>query len=133
MTSRTVQSDDARRKLRELLNAVEHDGEHITILRYDTPAAVMVPVDPNPLDARILAMAAILRENGSDEAADQIEGAAAFMREALRGSDDYDIAEALDVIADAARDLAVLARKRPSAARKADMDARSEDERQASR
>lgn len=45
MTDRTVHSDDARRKLRELLNAVEHDGEHVTILRYDTPAAVMVPVE----------------------------------------------------------------------------------------
>jgi prevent-host-death family protein len=45
MTDRQVHSDDARRKLRELLNAVEHDGEHVTILRYDTPAAVMVPVE----------------------------------------------------------------------------------------
>jgi prevent-host-death family protein len=45
VTDRTVQSDDARRKLRELLNAVEHDEEHVTILRYDTPAAVMVPVE----------------------------------------------------------------------------------------
>ena len=45
MTDRTVHSDDARRKLRELLNAVEHDGEHVIILRYDTPAAVMVPVE----------------------------------------------------------------------------------------
>lgn len=45
MTDRTVHSDDARRRLRELLNAVEHDGEHVTILRYDTPAAVMVPVE----------------------------------------------------------------------------------------
>ena len=42
---RQVRSDEARRELRGLLNAVEHDGEHVTILRYDTPAAVMVPVD----------------------------------------------------------------------------------------
>jgi prevent-host-death family protein len=41
----SVQSDDARRKLRDLLNRVEHDGEHITILRYQTPAAVIVPPD----------------------------------------------------------------------------------------
>jgi prevent-host-death family protein len=45
MEDRQVHSDEARRNLRELLNAVEHDGEHVTILRYDTPAAVMVPVE----------------------------------------------------------------------------------------
>lgn len=45
MTDRQVHSDEVRRGLRDLLNAVEHDGEHVTILRYDTPAAVMVPVD----------------------------------------------------------------------------------------
>lgn len=45
MEERQVRSDEARRNLRDLLNAVEHDGEHVTILRYDTPAAVMVPVE----------------------------------------------------------------------------------------
>lgn len=45
MIDRQVRSDEARRNLRELLNAVEHDGEHVTILRYDTPAAVLVPVE----------------------------------------------------------------------------------------
>jgi prevent-host-death family protein len=40
-----VRSDRARRKFRALLNRVEHDGEHVTILRYDTPAAVLVPVE----------------------------------------------------------------------------------------
>jgi prevent-host-death family protein len=45
MEDRQVHSDEVRRNLRPLLNAVEHDGEHVTILRYDTPAAVMVPVD----------------------------------------------------------------------------------------
>lgn len=84
--------------------------------------------DPNPLDARLIAMEAILREYGASEAADQAGSCAAFMREALRGSDDCDIAEALDVIADAARDLAKIARAHPFAARKADMDARSKDE-----
>lgn len=39
-----VRSDEARREFRHLLNSVEHDGEHITILRYNTPAAVIVPV-----------------------------------------------------------------------------------------
>lgn len=42
---RQVRSDEARKRFRELLNAVEHDGEHITILRYDTPAAVLVPAE----------------------------------------------------------------------------------------
>ena len=45
MEGRQVHSDEARRRLRDLLNAVEHDGEHVTILRYDTPAAVLVPVE----------------------------------------------------------------------------------------
>jgi prevent-host-death family protein len=39
-----VQSDTARRDFRTLLDGVEHHGEHVTILRYTTPAAVMVPV-----------------------------------------------------------------------------------------
>jgi prevent-host-death family protein len=42
---RQVRSDEARTRFRALLNAVEHDGEHITILRYDEPAAVLVPVE----------------------------------------------------------------------------------------
>lgn len=41
---RTVGSDEARSQFRSLLNAVEHDGEHVTVVRYQTPAAVMVPV-----------------------------------------------------------------------------------------
>jgi prevent-host-death family protein len=45
MEDRQVHSDEARRKLRDLLNAVEHDDAHVTILRYDTPAAVMVSVE----------------------------------------------------------------------------------------
>jgi len=40
-----VRSEEARKRLRDLLNAVERNGEHITILRYDTPAAVLVPVE----------------------------------------------------------------------------------------
>jgi prevent-host-death family protein len=40
-----VRSDEIRRRLRELMNAVERDGEHVTILRYDEPVAVIVPVD----------------------------------------------------------------------------------------
>ena len=45
MEDRQVRSDELRTGLRAILNEVEHQGEHITILRYDTPAAVMVPVD----------------------------------------------------------------------------------------
>lgn len=41
---RTVHSDEARRDFRALLNSVEHDGAHVTIARYNTPAVVMVPV-----------------------------------------------------------------------------------------
>jgi prevent-host-death family protein len=44
MTDITVRSDEARRNLRELLDQVARDY-HITILRYDKPVAVMVPVD----------------------------------------------------------------------------------------
>jgi prevent-host-death family protein len=39
-----VSSDEARRSFRKLLNAVEHNGEHVTVLRYSMPAAVVVPV-----------------------------------------------------------------------------------------
>lgn len=43
MGDKRIPSDEARRNFRELLNAVEHDGEHVTVLRYGTPAAVVVP------------------------------------------------------------------------------------------
>jgi prevent-host-death family protein len=43
MEGTRVRSEEIRRRLRPLLNSVEHDGEHVTILRYDTPAAVIVP------------------------------------------------------------------------------------------
>lgn len=39
-----VRSDEARRHLRNLLDQVAR-GYHVTILRYDKPAAVLVPVD----------------------------------------------------------------------------------------
>lgn len=44
-SDRWVRSDDARRHLRGLLDDVEHDGAHVFVLRYDTPAAVIVPVE----------------------------------------------------------------------------------------
>jgi antitoxin (DNA-binding transcriptional repressor) of toxin-antitoxin stability system len=40
-----VQSDEARRSLRVILNEVEHQGEHYEVLRYQTAAAVIVPVE----------------------------------------------------------------------------------------
>jgi prevent-host-death family protein len=45
METRRVQSDELRRDLRKLLNAAEHDGAHITVLRYNRPSVVLVPVD----------------------------------------------------------------------------------------
>jgi prevent-host-death family protein len=42
---KSVRSDEARRNFRDLLNDVEHQGERIEILRYKTPAAVIVPVE----------------------------------------------------------------------------------------
>jgi prevent-host-death family protein len=41
---RTVTPDDMRRGLRELLNQVEHEDVHLTVVRYGKPAAVIVPV-----------------------------------------------------------------------------------------
>ena len=38
-----VSSDEARRTWRELLDAVQHRGEHVTVMRYGQAAAVMVP------------------------------------------------------------------------------------------
>ena len=45
MENRQFNSDEARRRLRDLLNAVEHDSEHVTILRYGRPSVVIVPID----------------------------------------------------------------------------------------
>ena len=39
-----MQSDYARREFRALLDKVDRDGEHVTILRYQTPVAVIVPL-----------------------------------------------------------------------------------------
>lgn len=45
MTDKQVRSDEARRNLRNLLDEVEARSARIMILRYDKPAAVLVPVD----------------------------------------------------------------------------------------
>jgi hypothetical protein len=39
-----VRSDELRRNLRPLLNAVEREHAHVTIKRYDDDTAVIVPV-----------------------------------------------------------------------------------------
>lgn len=38
-----VHTEEVRRNFRALLNEVEHDGEHVGILRYQIPAGVIVP------------------------------------------------------------------------------------------
>lgn len=43
--ARRVRSDEARAKFRDLLDEVATQGEHIYVLRYDKPVAVLVPVD----------------------------------------------------------------------------------------
>lgn len=45
MGDKQVRSDELRTGLRAVLNDVEHHGEHVTVLRYDIPAAVIVPVE----------------------------------------------------------------------------------------
>lgn len=40
-----AQSDEVRRRFRELLDAVEHKGEHVIVQRYTRPVAVIVPID----------------------------------------------------------------------------------------
>lgn len=44
-TRREARSDELRRNLRPLLNAVEREHVHVTIKRYDEETAVIVPVD----------------------------------------------------------------------------------------
>lgn len=40
---RQVQSDEVRRGFGKILNDVEYRDQHVQVLRYDTPAAVLVP------------------------------------------------------------------------------------------
>ena len=44
-TDRWVRSDEARTKLRDLLDEVAHGDAHVYVLRYDRPAAVIVSVE----------------------------------------------------------------------------------------
>lgn len=41
---KSYRADAARREMRDILTAVEH-GEHVEIKRYDTPTAIVVPVE----------------------------------------------------------------------------------------
>ena len=45
MSDRQVRTEEARRNFRELLNEVEHQGAHIAITRYDSPSAMLVPME----------------------------------------------------------------------------------------
>lgn len=42
---RWVRSEEARTKLRSLMDEVENQDAHVYLLRYDRPVAVIVPVD----------------------------------------------------------------------------------------
>lgn len=42
---RWVRSDEARARFSALIDDVTHDGEHVYVLRYDKPVAVIVPVE----------------------------------------------------------------------------------------
>jgi prevent-host-death family protein len=42
-SDRWIRSDEARSKLRAVLDEVEHDQAHVWVLRYNRPAAVIVP------------------------------------------------------------------------------------------
>ena len=44
-TDRWVRSNEARDSFRDLLDEIGRDGAHIYVLRYDKPAAVLVPVE----------------------------------------------------------------------------------------
>jgi PHD/YefM family antitoxin component YafN of YafNO toxin-antitoxin module len=41
---RWVRSEEARTRLRSLIDEVEHEEGHVYLLRYDRPVAVLVPV-----------------------------------------------------------------------------------------
>ena len=63
---RQVSSDEARRDFRALLNSVEHEHEHVTISRYNIPAAVLVPVDWHSLAAIALEFVMLRTEVDSE-------------------------------------------------------------------
>ena len=44
-TDRWVRSAEAQAKFRDLLDEIAAEGAHVYVLRYDKPAAVLVPVE----------------------------------------------------------------------------------------
>lgn len=45
MADKQILSEEARRNFGALLGEVQYQGVHITVMRYKTPAAVIVPPD----------------------------------------------------------------------------------------
>ena len=61
-------SGEARRDFRGLLNEVEHNGVHVTILRWHTPAVVMVPAGwYEQAKAQIAALGYIAKQENPSE------------------------------------------------------------------
>lgn len=71
MNDKQVRSDEARRNFRGLLDEVEHHDVHVTILRYDKPAAVLVsPQWYEEAKAQIAALGWIVKKSAGSEAPD---------------------------------------------------------------
>ena len=45
MENNQIGSNQARDNFAEVLTDVEHNGAHVTVMRYKKPAAVIVPID----------------------------------------------------------------------------------------
>ncbi len=71
-----VRSDEIRRKLPAVVRAVERDGEHVELLRYDEPVAVIVPPEWHKK-----AKAALSEEHGIFVAPEWYEAAVAALAE----------------------------------------------------
>jgi prevent-host-death family protein len=64
MIDKQVQSEEARRNFRGFLDQVEHHDVHVTILRYNQPAAVLVSPEWYEQARALIEKAAA--ENGED-------------------------------------------------------------------
>lgn len=91
MMNKQVRSDEARRNLRDLLDEVAHHDAHITILRYDKPAAVLV--SPEWLEHTRAALAAFGEADDPPVSANQVRYHVSFLGGLLDGMrKDYDFA-----------------------------------------
>jgi len=92
----TIQATDLRRRVREVLNRVQEDGEPVVVRTYDTPQAVLIPYEDfqayqawqarrRDRDAWLAELQAIAREV-SARAGLADDEAAALVREARRES-----------------------------------------------